>query len=303
MRKLLLILLLFISSVTFSQNYQGYVPFPTDSGTTWNSLEGCYEGTYEIRGDTLINSITYHKLRHYGKRYNTDWRGCGRTGYTLFDRYIGSFRNDSINKKVYIILADSTADSLFYDFDINVGDTLTHSLKFNSFMSNADAVVLYEDTVEYGGVWRKKFTIFGQCIGSFTDTIHLIEGIGSTESFYSPTVLCPFEYGATLECMQINNQTIYPDSSTTCQPVITSIKENTLSKKVFFLSPNPTNGIIKLQTQTQVQSIEVYNLQGQKVQEISPKNRTLELPEKSGLYLIRIQDEEGRVFTEKIIKN
>ncbi len=48
---------------------------------------------------------------------------------------------------------------------------------------------------------------------------------------------------------------------------------------------------------------EIYNLQGQKVQEVNPKERTFELPKQNGLYLIRIQDEEGKVYIEKVIKD
>lgn len=73
--------------------------------------------------------------------------------------------------------------------------------------------------------------------------------------------------------------------------------------KTLEVYPNPTQGQINLESTKELQSIEVYNLQGQKVQEVSPQKSSWELPEKSGLYLIRIQDEEGRAFTKKIIKN
>lgn len=72
--------------------------------------------------------------------------------------------------------------------------------------------------------------------------------------------------------------------------------------KTLEVYPNPTSGIINLKTTESIHSIEIYNLQGQKVQEVNPLKRSWELPEQSGLYLIRIQDGEGNVYTEKVIK-
>ena len=77
---------------------------------------------------------------------------------------------------------------------------------------------------------------------------------------------------------------------------------NQLRKKLS-VYPSPTSGMVYLKTTEKLQSIEVFNLQGQKVQEINPIERIWELPQQSGFYLIRIQDEEGNVYTEKIIKN
>ena len=60
--------------------------------------------------------------------------------------------------------------------------------------------------------------------------------------------------------------------------------------------------MVNLKTTEKLQSIEVYNLQGQKVQEVNAKERSWQLPEESGLYLIRMQDVKGNVYTEKVIK-
>lgn len=67
--------------------------------------------------------------------------------------------------------------------------------------------------------------------------------------------------------------------------------------------PNPSKGQVKVVAKVKLQGIAVYNLQGQLVQQINPKKRSWELPDKSGMYLIRITDENGNYFTEKIIKN
>jgi|GEM_PF-1340321 len=84
--------------------------------------------------------------------------------------------------------------------------------------------------------------------------------------------------------------------------VLTSIGELNQLRKKLAVYPNPTSGMVNLKTTEKLQSIEVYNLQGQKVQEVNAKERTWQLPEESGLYLIRMQDVKGNVYTERVIK-
>jgi hypothetical protein len=84
--------------------------------------------------------------------------------------------------------------------------------------------------------------------------------------------------------------------------MITSIVKKKYQEESLQLYPNPTSGQVSLTLEKKLQSIETYNLQGQKVQEVNPKERTWQLPAQSGLYLIRLQDEEGRVYTEKVVK-
>jgi hypothetical protein len=66
--------------------------------------------------------------------------------------------------------------------------------------------------------------------------------------------------------------------------------------------PNPTNGWVNLKTTAPLNSIEVYNLQGQKVQSINPSKRSWQLPQESGLYLIRMVTEDGEVVNKKVVK-
>jgi hypothetical protein len=73
-------------------------------------------------------------------------------------------------------------------------------------------------------------------------------------------------------------------------------------EETFEIYPNPTKGIVNLRTKESLISIEIFNLQGQKVQEINPEERSWILPAQSNLYLIRFQDIEGNVYTKKVIK-
>ena|SRR5690554_7205260 len=306
MRKLLLILLLLISTVTFGQNYQGYVPFPTKDAYWLEHSENvsqhlpdkCIDYEYRFAGDTVISPFQYSVIERTEIDQTTP-NGCGPPWNAQISiSTFGYLRNDSANKKVWLRFPNSNQDTLFYDFDFNIGDTIRNGDFYMSppFNQVVDSV----DTVYLGGHYRRKLYYSNPC-GSPGEYDFIIEGIGAKTGFSFNSSCGLAGTINSLICMGDSLGGIYPDS-TTCN-LITSISKKFQVKSEIKLSPNPTNGILKLQTQAQVQSIEIYNLQGQKVQEVNSKKRKWELPEKSGLYLIRIQDEKGRVYTEKIIKN
>lgn len=304
MRNLLFILFFSSSTVAISQTYQGYTPLPKDTSTFWREsgtvtfgMNGsCFDYYYDIKGDTLINNIIYHAIQKVGIEREIYGTACGNL-LNYINEPAGYFRNDSSNKKVYYINPQIgiNQDTLLYDFDIDKDDTLLDSYLTGGGTHIVDSV----DTVNVSGSLRKRFFINDLC-QSGVDPI-LIEGVGSSYGllYDLDCSLCCFN---SLVCVSSQGRTIYPDSSTSCN-IVTSLNEVKENNQTLIISPNPTNGIINLKSTENIQSIEIYNLQGQKVQEISPQKRRWELPEKSGLYLIRIQDEEGRIFTEKIIKN
>ncbi len=75
------------------------------------------------------------------------------------------------------------------------------------------------------------------------------------------------------------------------------------------LYPNPSSGIVNIQTSKSIESIQIYNVQGQLLHTSTSlsvttegSNHQFELPEEKGMYLVRLEDEEGRVFTKKIVR-
>lgn len=74
-------------------------------------------------------------------------------------------------------------------------------------------------------------------------------------------------------------------------------------KTSLIVYPNPTSEIININFKEKLQSITVYNIHGQKVQEIDPKKNSWSLPNKKGIYLIRLEDHEGNFSFEKVIRN
>ncbi|MCD8518465.1 MAG: T9SS type A sorting domain-containing protein [Flavobacterium sp.] len=66
--------------------------------------------------------------------------------------------------------------------------------------------------------------------------------------------------------------------------------------------PNPVNDILNIDIENEIKSVEIYNIQGQKVIQSNVKQiETFSL--NSGIYMVRIEDVNGAVATQKLIKN
>jgi Concanavalin A-like lectin/glucanases superfamily/Secretion system C-terminal sorting domain len=93
------------------------------------------------------------------------------------------------------------------------------------------------------------------------------------------------------------------------QADVTSLyANNTLSSQDFSqnnlelnLYPNPVRDVLNIESETELKLVEIYNLQGQKVQTSSQKQTNVS-DLASGIYMVRIQDENDGVATEKIVK-
>lgn len=71
--------------------------------------------------------MIYHKIQSSGVVYSnsTAFGGwCSSSIQYSGYGYAGAFRNDSLNKKVYFVKPGMLNDTLFYDFDLQLGDTL-----------------------------------------------------------------------------------------------------------------------------------------------------------------------------------
>jgi hypothetical protein len=78
-----------------------------------------------------------------------------------------------------------------------------------------------------------------------------------------------------------------------------SLKPKAKSLKIY---PNPTSGLINIESEENLNRIEIYNLQGQKVMEVGPAESQFELPQESGLYLVRVTTANGEVVNKKVLK-
>ena len=83
------------------------------------------------------------------------------------------------------------------------------------------------------------------------------------------------------------------------------VVDNSFITKNIVLYPNPTSGLIKISNPNfvNIHSVDVYNIYGQKLQS-SHQNNSVDISNLSnGIYMVRIEDNNGKQGTFKVIKN
>ncbi|MEP7170413.1 MAG: hypothetical protein ABI855_13665, partial [Bacteroidota bacterium] len=181
MKKLLLLAAILITLSAKAQT-SVYHPFPEDSATWvtdifYNTCFGyCSSIFYEMKGDTIINSQSYNKIySRYGRFYYIIWPPNSVVGVDSFSAcsYRGAIRQDSISEKVYFIDSTMTTDTLLYDFNLTIGDTIQSW--YNKWYMPWPLIVSGIDSISINGNYHKRFNFQGY----LTDqNMSLIEGIG-----------------------------------------------------------------------------------------------------------------------------
>lgn len=271
-----------------------YHPFP-DSNAMWNILfiANCFEFgstqenySIEISGDTLIDSLVYHKLStpFLEEISSSD---CGSSGSPGFRGFI---REDTVTRKVYYNPSGQN-EYLLYDFNLEVGDTLEGWLA--SF--NMPNTVQQIDSVLVGNNYRKRWRI-NDCY-----SIDIIEGIGCTFGLIKETVPCISDlpsYGLT--CFKQEGETLYPNTTTDCE-LITGIETHQLNNLLY---PNPATNTLTLNTDLKNAQLKVLNAQGQLVYQsaIINSQSAIDVSQLSpGIYFLSISD-GTQVVSKKFVK-
>ena len=281
--------LLFLISALFTLSSLAqqpvYFPFP-ESNAQWNThmlqmgwppLEKNY--SIIISGDTLINGLLYQKLTIV----NPAW-------------YKGAIRQDTINRKVFIIPPAAATEELLYDFTMQVGDTVKGYIE--NYLNTKD-IVENIDTVLVGNNYRKRWKI------NSGYSIYFIEGIGSTYGLveYSPgTIVDGPDF--TISCFRQNSITIYPDTITNCG-LITSVKPIEIQNDQLRIYPNPSNGsfTIEFDESLAIKEIRLTDLLGKIVFQQQTDNRTkIEITNlRNEIYILTIIDKNNLLINKKII--
>jgi hypothetical protein len=294
-----------------------YHPFPSDSAIwnvsyqdTWNYA--CREYSYSTAGDTIINSITYHKIQQQGqaflmkKDYLDPFPTCTYQIIGNFNNYIGAIREDVAQKKVYIFRNTDSAEVLLYDFNLNVGDTIKGYFSEQYY----DGIIVSAiDSTLIGAQYRKTWIIDPYCgwgTGDKRYSPQIIEGIGCT---YGLLELPCIEENTRkhLTCFSHRNQTLYPtyDATSACT-LLTSINEKEGIENILSIFPNPSSGKFQLTlSNSKSGTIEVMDVLGNKILRSEIKNETTEVDlsdHQSGIYFVRITDPKGNFAVKKIVK-
>ena len=243
--------------VSLNVNAQIYYPMPTDSAT-WTVVEYGY-GTsppetgvthFGLFGDTIINTLTYHKIYH-----NPGGLGTvnPETAFNLQTATLyGVFRED-ISKKVWFRqLPFDTTDILTYDFALNLGDTFCFRNEPCGVLCHPVSLV---DSILVNGSFRRQihFNYGGQeeawieGIGSkFDNWVGNWCFIGNIAWFLN----CYSEYG-----VHIYGTCDYPTG-------INELANQNYSLKIF---PNPVSGFLTVENGISGATITVQNVLGETI--------------------------------------
>jgi len=297
-----------VLSLIFSNcRSQPYVPFP-DSGAVWNVNNWYTDGTYAYfyfeslyyPGNTITALGNTYKEVYKSGMESITLMPNGPTTYINYNQSTGyALRQDAALHMVYVYTIINATESIFIDFNLQVGDTLTNS---KIWWANSNFQVTSIDSELIGSSYRKRYNFEG--INSTTilnqDT-SIIEGIGSTSGlFWGPDI---FEGGGDLQCFSLFNNQLYPVFGTSpCG--INSIAENTGVGEVKVYT-DLDKQVLTIETPESFKNYDYFiaDISGKKIvsgKSGSQKNSIGTASFSKGAYLIHI-NAKGKSFVKKFI--
>lgn len=327
MKKLFLLLFtsLFITDIYAQTNIYHALP---DSGYYWNVIDlstECETGSADtiqglfnyttILGDTLVGTKRYKKV------YATN-------SLKEIVYFLGYFYEDTLNRKVYVVTDNPddhiiTEESLLYDFNIGIGETVDDYYDFRAFSEDhpANSIVISVDSIEIESNYRRiigiQYELF-QCENDNEikiDTTYWIEGIGNTAGFTLP-LFVPMNAGDyavdVLACVFNGDEVVFtnPHEWHNCDSVflqfIPIIDLNSEEKVTVY--PQPADQLLNIDLNLGSRegnfTIQILDLSGKLIYRQAYFTADINIPVnniQTGIYLIRIQYENGFYFSRKII--
>ena len=258
--KLAIVFLLLTSAFAKAQT-SIYYPFP-DSNAVWNvrisgsECSQCYKRSYYLSGDTVINGSNYHKISYFEEIGISlpPWYSCAYpNGPGNLSQYLGAIRQDTSQRKVFLVIAGDSTDTLLYNFNLSIGDTLPYGYKNSSGQS---VYIMSIDSILIGTNYRKRFNL-GNTVSS-----GIIEGIGSASGLVEDLFI--FECGGYLECFRQNDTTLYPFLFTQCE-IADALKN--ISSENNSISPNPfhSTALLEIISDFNNPELKIFNAFGEQV--------------------------------------
>ena len=199
--------------------------FPIDTTSIWRiDCDSDYyvspaseKYQYSIKGDTLIDLHRYLKLCKTGF-----YLAPGKDGKFISsfksNEYVGAIRDSE--GKYYFIALDESREKVLYDFNLEVGNTVTSEIYKGEIVNSIDTC--YDN--------RKRFYL-----GSNKYSKIIIEGIGSLSEFVKGYVKSSY-----LQCFSVNSIPVYHyPSSVDCRLDLQNSRFP-ICDNVFFLPIFPT---------------------------------------------------------------
>ncbi|MGB0887348.1 MAG: T9SS type A sorting domain-containing protein [Vicingaceae bacterium] len=306
MKRIILILIVFLSSLSYGQNYHKLL----DNNIYWDVgfadmgyICSGYGNTgpfrYALAGDTIINSVSYKLFKTYDfiNQNTQPAPNCPpflidtayHPEYTFNQKVI--MREDTITKKVYKYNTSSQQEILWYDFDAQQGDTLTYP-GYGNFIIDTIYNIVTSD-----GKTRKLFSNNSQT--NYPENYY-IEGLGGAGGpFFEPFLY--FESGSWLMCISDTNQnSIY--SPNNCNNFITGLKQHEINTPIPYLYPNPSSNQITIKNNANLIEINIIDLQGKVIHSYPQKQELINISFlQKGIYFIQLIGKENTIV-RKFVK-
>lgn len=313
----------------FMTEAQNYIPFPLQNcywilskswgSSDFNQSQTClYNENYKIfpLNDTLVNGVRYIKF------YSQYLNGGGSTlsgppcspysAPTTTLGYAYCVRQDTVNRKLYMVYQNTTVEKLMFDFNQSVNDTIkAESGKFGSTPPGGNTQYRIIDSVYYksysDGLCHKVYKLkpFLNSVGLTANT-QIIEGYGNetglinkvkSGSYGGGFGVTNFEsYNATLV---VNSNTLSPVANT-CQGL--GLQE--YKSEGLFIYPNPVTDILRFNIpEMNGKVVQLYSSTWQEMKtKSSDNNSTIDM---SGLlpgcYYLKITS-PNQTYFKKILK-
>ena len=264
---------------------QDYVPM-IQEGNEWYTLDAQVCSPQPLKGyNTLVHRIADDTLID-GVRYTKVIQTVNDVGTPTLAALLREEDGKVWERYLY-----GSTDVLLYDFTANLGDSLV--------CGYGDYFVLDSISIEQiGGVDRKKFW-FGLEYDFIGDPYAMetwIEGIGSDLGllFCGSYFFCGGYYRAL--CFHQNGELVWqnPEYNACLITDVEEIHDNELT-----VYPNPANNLVCING-VEAAEVQVYNAIGQMVKTVRGTNEIDVVDLAEGVYLVRIMDAEGNIYTNKI---
>ena len=248
-----------------------------------------------VSGDTLVDGVLYKKVLRKLSSETQYWHGS-----LEYDLY-GIIKEEESGKVFYKPI-EQEIEYLLYDFGMNVNDT---AVMYWCQNSNWEVHVRIDSiaTQHIAGAERRVFYVSSKDM--FGDEWHWlntwVEGIGAMEGLlYSCHVVNAG--GITLHellCYHEDGELVWQNPNyNTCLIDPESIQDNT-EESGLQVYPNPARDRVVIEG-VEAAEVQVYNALGQLVKTVRRTNEIDLSGLVDGVYLLRITDAEGKVYTNKI---
>lgn len=304
-------------NITLSDGNWHHIAVTYDNSLSTNKYKLYVDGNLDVQGDisTTTNTVALTNMI-IGRRINSSFGGFFNGSIDevrVWDKALTlaeiqanknyEFCTPPTNLKAYFKLNEGTVNSNNSTVTSIMSAVGSYSGTLNSFALNGTASNFITGASSLGGAnINTAVTVSGSTLtaaqaGATYQWVNCSNGnapVGVTTQSYTPAVIGNYAVIVTLAgCTQTSS----------CQSVTLGVNDIEAIPELT-LSPNPTNGILKIKAKNAIEKVEITNFSGQRLMSFQPNSVDTELnisQLKAGIYLVKVSSkQQTKIY--KIIK-